>query len=923
MNEAIRRAITGIVAGVALAISFTTKVSAEELDTTPEVDTAMAGPAQSSVNAAADAADSQAEQTQSEKPETDPIQQKSAENTPAQTVIEPAVFSRNMAPLASEEELDAATQVSDTEPSTLEGAIPMTLTAAEDDTPIPASSSLSVDSTSLGDAENDAGWNGSAGWRYDGQSISMVNNNTAVDVHAEGQGVSLSAAGFNRIGTLYADGDVNITGTGIVLIDTIDMLEGTKLNLLTNTDIYEDGTGSVAVFAKQEDGTYLLINGSVNGILDDTYSIPKDVHLVIPKGSSLDMRVLDCVKEVKEYQNGSKCQTFLHNGVVDPDDYMKIGSISEVFNDEEIPYTLTHALEVTFPKLTIQEGASLTIAQGGVLNMGTTTYKKANTDHVTDFVTLTIKGILELFGKIIGPSAPVSQQDGSTSLAASTDLIPSIIVQENGEIQGSGTFSFVDIQYEKQAPSSVPGSAVSTAPTDGIHAGDNCRVIVDGACPTVYAEGKNLKIIYYANACIDGIVVADREEVSAAVYPHMIFDKLNLLSEPVDPGHRLTLRDENTFVNGSLYHGDIEQAQAGLRPNDWIFPVQTNEYFGTASNFSEHFYNDARGGKYDYTKVSCITPGEPLRFYAEWGNTIDFSSLHEALDPQGNANETYRVYCLKEYTEQSDDGEITCHKIETYLLNERSSQAVPKDSIFAIEMLQCRMEPIVGPASVEIGVSQTNTGAGVLGGSNAGSLSGGVYTPILSGSRAPAGSGGNTNSGVGSSAGTDTTPGGDAPDSTAPSDPTDTPDNPDSTKDDTDYSEDVKDESDAINDKEAAAEDEKIYLDVHVDGAGTHFSVSVFLANNRLQMLNGGTVQVSFLPNLSIGWNTDDLFAVFRNADGTVTAIKVRYDPETGMISFDTPVLGDFDLICLHWEDDNYNSDAFYAAVAEYLSRNK
>lgn len=41
---------------------------------------------------------------------------------------------------------------------------------------------------------------------------------------------------------------MNITGSGILLVDNIDMLEGTNINLLTNTEIYDDGTGSVACF---------------------------------------------------------------------------------------------------------------------------------------------------------------------------------------------------------------------------------------------------------------------------------------------------------------------------------------------------------------------------------------------------------------------------------------------------------------------------------------------------------------------------------------------------------------------------------------------------------------------------------------------------------------------------------------------------
>lgn len=815
--------------------------------------------------------------------------------------------------------------------STSANAIPMTASMADDEAPPLPSVSMSVGGTTLDSIGDDSGWDGKKGWRYDGQNISMVNNETAVDVHAEGQGVELSAAGFNRIGTLYADGDVNITGTGILLIDTIDMLEGTQLNLLTNTDIYEDGTGSVAVFAKQEDGSYLLINGSVNGILDDTYSIPADVHLVIPKDSSLDMRVLDCVKEVQTCDTGIISQRVLHYGI-EPDDYARIGSESAVCESEGISYIYKTLLEVTFPTLTIEEGASLTIAQDGILTMGTTGYKKADADHIRGEVsTLTVKGILELFGKIIGPSEFVTQGNGDVIEAVASDLIPDITVQGNGSVQGSGTFSYVDIRYEgtDQATNSnsseIPaGSTTPATPTDGIHTGDNCRVIVKGDCPTVYAEGKNLIIIYAEDACMDGIVLADQDNVSVNVYS-VSGGKLNLLSEPVDPKHQLHMPESEIFVNGSLYHGNIGEALKSLYPDGWVFDVQTNTYSGGGGFFSALPSEGSHGGKFFYGKIDSITPGESLKYDASANETISFSALHDALDPEGNSNEDYRIFYLKEYTVQSDDGEnqTPFYKIETIILNEKSTQTVPRENICGIEMMRYELYATVAPASGSINTSKTNTGAGVLGGSHAGSLAGGAYTPILSGSRAPDSSVGDSNSEAGSSANPDIPTDGVNSDSTVPSDSTGTPDNPDNIKDDTDYTEDIKDEPDAPNDKEAATEDKEIYLDVRVSGMGTHFTVSIYLGNDRLQMLNGGLVQASFQTEIPQNWNRNDLFAVFRNGDGAITAIKICYDPTTGILSFETPILGEFDIICLHWDGDDYTTDAFRTAVEALLDRNK
>ena len=132
-----------------------------------------------------------------------------------------------------------------------------------------------------------------SGWRYDGSSVSLVNNAAPVDIQSVGQGVNLSVAGLNLVGVLHADEDVNITGTGLILIDRIDLAEGKKLNLKTNTDVYQDGEGSAAVFLyDQQTGVYRLINGTVPGILDERYTIPDGVTLVVPQGGVLDMRVI-------------------------------------------------------------------------------------------------------------------------------------------------------------------------------------------------------------------------------------------------------------------------------------------------------------------------------------------------------------------------------------------------------------------------------------------------------------------------------------------------------------------------------------------------------------------------------------------------------------------------------------------------------
>lgn len=60
--------------------------------------------------------------------------------------------------------------------------------------------------------------------------------------------------------------------------------------------------GSVAVFLKQDDESYMLINGTVKGIVDENYKI-EDVKLVLPENSYLELQALGVVVETDEDGN--------------------------------------------------------------------------------------------------------------------------------------------------------------------------------------------------------------------------------------------------------------------------------------------------------------------------------------------------------------------------------------------------------------------------------------------------------------------------------------------------------------------------------------------------------------------------------------------------------------------------------------------
>ena len=62
------------------------------------------------------------------------------------------------------------------------------------------------------------------------------------------------------------------------------------------------------------------------------------------------------------------------------------------------------------------------------------------------------------------------------------------------------------------------------------------------------------------------------------------------------------------------------------------------------------------------------------------------------------------------------------------------------------------------------------------------------------------------------------------------------------------------------------------------------------------------------------GWDTEDLFVVFRQADGTLVAVRARFDAVTGELLFETDLSGVFAVVSFPYAGELF-SDAFYAAL--------
>ena len=173
--------------------------------------------------------------------------------------------------------------------------------AEEDAAKTDVEKNITIDSTKL-DFSGDAGGNG---WTYEKESgrIVLRDYTDSADITSDGTGVEIVSTGFNRIGTLSCDGDISVIGAGILLIDKVELAEGASFNLLPLQEYYGDDGGSVAVFLRQEDGSYLLANGAVKGIIDEKLDLPEDVKLVLPAESTLELQALAVKVETDEDGN--------------------------------------------------------------------------------------------------------------------------------------------------------------------------------------------------------------------------------------------------------------------------------------------------------------------------------------------------------------------------------------------------------------------------------------------------------------------------------------------------------------------------------------------------------------------------------------------------------------------------------------------
>ena len=199
-------------------------------------------------------------------------------------------------------------------------------------------------------------------------------------INAGGQSISagsadltIAATGLNHIQSLTGTGNINLAGTGVVLIDQVDLGETGKLQTSVNGHLYEEG--AVAVFLKQDDGSYKLISEETTGMLDERYSLPDGTSLVLPAGSELILNSLAALYEGTDRTNADYYSGDQTEGVTPTESQtlvesaatLNIGSGSVVVVEKgasiQMPYTVSISKEnsLILPKMEIADQGGLKV----------------------------------------------------------------------------------------------------------------------------------------------------------------------------------------------------------------------------------------------------------------------------------------------------------------------------------------------------------------------------------------------------------------------------------------------------------------------------------------------------------------------------------------------------------------------------------
>ena len=755
----------------------------------------------------------------------------------------------------------------------------------------------------------------------------LVNNQSGGNITAD-DSITILAAGLNHIGSVSIpdDGTVTIAGTGILLVDS---LKG-NTELLTFTDIYSEG--SVAVFVKQDNDQYLLINGCVPGILDEEYTITEDVTLVMPDQTKL----LLCGTGAAPRNDGSGL-VYYHGNDVDSN---KVSDVSESESAESVG-KLTIAEQAA---LIVREGASIVLENLKSLIKVEGHEQIRNAELIVEGGTLTVDGTVGGDGDVTLFSESNLSGDGSIASAKvkvfdAGALQNSQVVFSSSEVYLNNDYTYENVIIHDSSVHLFTGGSISGLTSSG------CSTVVGGT---------NLSI-----SKVEGTLSLN----SGGITPHTVSGNM-AGSGTICFERGVYIIPKGTVMNGVKIStdswGEIFDYAGALNTSSYI-PLRTGPTSVTTANQNNGVipvaaaalsYVDnvvVESSIFETKNITAIdSDGKMVLKWDDIQALID--AYRETSGCSWNAAVQLLCYNGEVLSLEDPDKRIASSSTESGSTgsdteegqgqessggdsndpesgNTQSPKLILAGDVCLVRIFFERNESSVLPASNGTQTSTTYTGSGILGGSNAGSVTIGQGTT----SNSTGGDNNNSNSSGGNNGGDNNSSndtGGDNSGSNTGNNTngntTNTTTNPEPAplaayvdedpaaspliwvEEASGVGEKTTDTADTHNSEETKAEVETTYVLLALEGEKT------------LEDLGGkAAVSMSYTPPAEYKGKT--LYVVFRDENNKLVAFRATYSDTEHLLRFITDRLGEFMVVGFDFDSAEFEefSPEFYKALAK------
>ena len=747
---------------------------------------------------------------------------------------------------------------------------------------------------------SNSGWVTSGSWNYEAEDDCLYLDNydsksNSLSLSTEGRYLRIMAAGVNRVQSIICDGDLDIVGTGIFLVDDLALTEGHEVRLHANTALYGEDEGSVALFLKQEDGSYLLVNGSLPGLLNDGYELPDGVKLVVPESGSLKLRSI--YKTQTDDGNGGTATQYAlaptgSGNWTEIEGVLKVESITMAENTslslQGVCELVLRGVQSVIDKLSIQ--GSATVNLGGS--------SRINTMDVTGDVTMQF---------------------------SEDDVIGNLIVKNSNGSRGTMEL-LADTNLHSDAPSLTLTGTVSA----------NLRTAAGILCFGPDSDPRNCSVALEYDSGILGIRNGQGLAIlNNSVYDLTIKNRLSSAQDPLQIAPLALKADQATSVREDYQQASSQSGSStipgqpyggidiGVRTYYFEIPVEHvmlyTEKFDKAYNTNSEYLavNEEKGifsedltadGKRYYVTVTDALLGASsteVKYddFSKYFGSCGSDPVVELLMKNSNG-ELYTQYLRKS--------------------GDKASNSMDLCSVRIIDLYVFIHSQDGGGTMTTTTLSYT--GSGMLGGSGAGSLGTGVtlssgsirtYVPPPVDNNSSQTTGDNNSSQTaGNNTGNNDTNSDNQTDIEKPDEvATDNPLVPESLQIVVEPADD--EETSAAKKTPGAVEQQEVF-----ENRSEVLHLRVFAGKEELKSLNGMTVQVSVEWQKPESWNPEFVFAVFRGEDGELHAFRASWDEKAKAFVFDSDQLGEFVLVYMEdWPEELLFKNDFYAALEEIMKQ--